>query len=239
MALWITGSVSGAMFGLLLSGTAAAAPVGAVLVGDYRPLKAIEAEQADAGFESAWLVELGKLLGIEFEHDDSPSHAKLHLGAQLSGSAYYSAVPAGLTAAGSGTVGWSSLAGQPFCIVAGSPHGEVVAARFGGKPRVYPSAAQALIGLKLNECRVVVDDAVLLEQIADLPEWRRYNRLLKPLADATTTLRVAANDGALQKKVDLAVSSKPGQEALSAVTQRWIDEVAFQAYVLADTLDCH
>ena len=227
------------LFGLLASGSAFAAPVQAVLTGDYRPLRAAEAEPITAGFEAAWLAGLGELLGIDLQLGDSTSDATLLIGEQASGSAYYFAVPAGLTAAETDAVSWSSLSGHPFCVAAGSPHASLVAARFGGVPRVYPSAAQALIGLKLGQCKVVVDDQVLLEQIAGLPEWRRYNRLLPPLDDAAVELRVAAVDKPLQQRIDQVISSEPGKERLSEITQYWVDEVAFQAYVLADTLDCH
>jgi len=43
----------------------------------------------------------------------------------------------------------------------------------------------------------------------------------------------------LQQRIDQVISSEPGKERLSEITQYWVDEVAFQAYVLADTLDCH
>ena len=48
-----------------------------------------------------------------------------------------------------------------------------------------------------------------------------------------------AADTALQQRIEQFTASKQGEGALAEVTQHWIDEVAFQAYVLADTLDCH
>jgi len=84
-----------------------------------------------------------------------------------------------------------------------------------------------------------VDDLVLLRQIAELPEWRRYDQLLPAFDYPRHTLRVATADRALQQRVEQYTASREGQDALAEVTQHWIDEVAFQAYVLADTLDCH
>lgn len=227
------------LLGVLLAGPAFAAPLQAVLVGDYRPLKTAEAEPTEQGFEATWLAGLSALVFADLRLENARSAAALRMGQLASGTAYYLAEPAALTAAKSGLADWAALAGEPFCVVAGSPHSALIASRFGGVPRVYPSAAQALIGLKLAECRAVVDDRVLLEQIAELPEWHRYNRLLPRVKGATRSLRIAAADKGLQQRIERVVASESGRERFAVITQHWIDEVAFQAYVLADTLDCH
>ena len=216
-----------------------AATIQAVPVDAYRPLKAAEAESLGEGFEAAWLTRLGDYLGRDIALVDTPAKGQLRFGELGSGAAYYSSEIGALAASKAGPADWADLAGEPFCVTSGSPHAEVVRARFGGVARIYPSAAQALIGLKLGECQAVVDDRLLLQQIAELPEWRRYDRLLPALEYPHLTLRVAAADTALQQRIEQIISSAEGQDALAEVTQHWIDEVAFQAYVLADTLDCH
>src|SRR5690606_15178639 len=120
-----------------------------------------------------------------------------------------------------------------------SPHLTTVTSRFGAIARVYPSVAQPLIGLKLGECEAVVDNRLLLEQIAELPEWRRFNRMLSGLKDAEVELRVQSEDTTLQRQIERVMASNRGSKMLSEITQHWIDEVAFQAYVLADTFECH
>jgi polar amino acid transport system substrate-binding protein len=216
-----------------------AAGLEAALVGDYRPLKAAEAESVAEGFEASWLSRLSEALGDEITVVETRSTTDLRSGDLDSGEAYYSSELAALAAGEAGPGEWTDLAGQPFCVTTGSRYAELVATRFNGIPRIYSSAAHALIGLKLGECQAVVDDRVLLEQIAILPEWRRYNRLLPALADTPLTLRVEAVDAALQQRIEQILASQQGRTALAEVTQHWVDEVAFQAYVLADTLDCH
>jgi polar amino acid transport system substrate-binding protein len=216
-----------------------AAPLHALLIGEYRPLKATEAEPVTDGFEASWLARLGELLGSDIALVDPGARADLKVGATASGAVYYASELAGLTAADTGPAKWAELAGRPFCVAAGSPHAKVVASRFGAHARAFPSTAQALIGLKLGECQAVVADRLLLQQIAALPEWRRYNRLLPGLEKAVLPLRVEADDVTLQQRIEQAVSSNRGRQMLADVTQHWVDEVAFQAYVLADTLDCH
>lgn len=216
-----------------------AAPLQAVLVGEYRPLKAAEGEPVTDGFEASWLAGLGEVLGRDIVLVDASAQADLRIGAVASGAAYHTSEMAALTAAETGPADWKELAGEQFCTTAGSPHAAVAVSRFGGIARTYPSAAQALIGLKLGECKAVVGDHLLLQQIAALPEWRRYNRLLPAPEKAALSLRVEADDAALQQRIEQSISIGRGKQVLTDVTQHWIDEVAFQAYVLADTLDCH
>lgn len=224
---------------LMSPSVAFAAPLQAVLVGDYRPLKAAEAASHGEGFEASWLAELGEVMGSKIVVVGAREQANVQVGTVGSGAIYYSSDIAALTAAEKGPAAWSDLDGKVFCVAEGSPYAPVVESRFGGTARSYPSAAQSLIGLKLGECQAVVDDRLLLQQIATLPEWRRYNRLLPSFEDASVSLRIEAHDSVLQQRLSHAASSEQGKEALVNVTQHWIDEVAFQAYVLAETLDCH
>lgn len=224
---------------LLMPASASAAPLHAELAGDYRPLKATEAETVSEGFEASWLASLSEALGSDIDLADAQAQAELRIGAVGSGAVYYSSEVAALAAAEAGPAEWTELAGASVCIAAGNAHGATAVSRFGGIARAYPSAAQTLIGLKLGECQAVVGDRLLLQQIAALPEWRRYNRLLPALEAPSTTLRIEADDATLQQRIEQMLSSEQGQRALTEATQYWIDEVAFQAYVLADTLDCH
>jgi len=212
-----------------------AEPLRATLSDGYRVLSSSETES----FEPALLHALGDALGQDVELDTSPGGAELRLGAGKAGAIYYRAVPAALVASEGGLEAWSDLRNQPFCVAAGSPYARLVAERFAAEPREYPSAAHALIGIKLGECRAVVDDHALLADIAALPEWRRYRHLLPALSDAEQVRRIGATDTALQAQIGALMVRWRDEGRLGELTQQWIDEVAFQAYVLADTLDCH
>lgn len=224
---------------LMAPASVLAASLQALLVGEYRPLRAAEAEQISEGFEASLLARLGTVLDSEVTLVDATNQTDLRIGALESGVIYYGSEVAALTSSEGGLFEWTDLAGEAFCVTTGSPHASVVADRFGGIARRYPSAAQALIGLKLGECQAVVDDRLLLEEIARLPEWRRYNRLLPALTDSELALRIETADTALQRRVERTVLEWREDGQLADLTQHWVDEVAFQAYVLADTLDCH
>lgn len=219
---------------LLAPGLACAEPLRAALP-EYRVLSSSESES----FEPALLQALAESLEETVDVAERSEGADLQLGPAKVGPVYYQAVPAALTANEGGAVDWPQLRGQPFCIAVASPYTQFIVQRFGAQPREYPSAAHALIGLKLGECRAVVDDRRLLAEMAKLPEWRRYNTLLPALPDAEQVLRIGTENGALRARVDALIQAWEGEGRLEELVQFWIDEVAFQAYVLADTLDCH
>lgn len=218
---------------LLGAGLAFAEPLRAALP-DYRVLSSSDSDS----FEPALVQALAESLEEAIEVAPRSETVDLNLGPIEAGPIYYQAMPAALTANEGGIADWQRLQGQPFCVTSASPY-IAIAQRFGGQPREYPSAAHALIGLKLGECRAVVDDHRLLSDMAKLPEWRRYSRLLPALPEAKLELRVGSGDSALKGRLDALMLAWADEGRLDEMVQFWIDEVAFQAYVLADTLDCH
>lgn len=219
---------------LLGPGLACAEPLRAALP-EHRVLSSSENE----GFEPALLQMIAESLGQDVDITGRSEGADLQLGPAKIGPIYYQAIPAALTPNEEGVAGWQQLQGQPFCVTAASPYTPLIVQRFGAQPREYPSTAHALIGLKLGECRAVVDDHRLLAEIAKLPEWRRYNSLLSALPEAEQVLRIGTEDEALRASLDALMQAWKEEGRLEELIQFWIDEVAFQAYVLADTLDCH
>jgi len=219
---------------LLGAGLACAEPLRAALP-EYRVLSSTEADS----FEPALLQAVAESLKKTVELSEHPESADLELGPGQIGPVYYQAMPAALSANEGGIAAWQQLQGQHFCITTASPYTSLIMQRFGGQPREYPSAAHALIGLKLGECRAVVDDYLLLLEMAELPEWRRYKTLLPALPDANLVLRIGSKNEALQGRLQTLIQTWKAEGRLDEMIQFWVDEVAFQAYVLADTLDCH
>ncbi|PNF80240.1 transporter substrate-binding domain-containing protein [Stutzerimonas stutzeri] len=202
----------------------------------HRVLSSSETESLEQALVERLAEGLGRPATVAVNKD---ADLRMVAGDQPGAAVYYRAAPAALSATEGGLGAWSDLQGQPVCVSDASPYGSLLRSRFAAEPREYPSAAHALIGLKLGECRAVVDDDVLLRDIATLPEWRRYKRLLPALTDAERQLRLAADDPSLQQQIDTLLAQWAGNGQLAELTRQWVDEVAFQAYVLADTLDCH
>ncbi|EWC42562.1 transporter substrate-binding domain-containing protein [Pseudomonas stutzeri] len=205
---------------------------------EHRVLSSSETESLEPALAEQLAGALGRPMQLVAE-GAADADVRMLASDQRGGSSYYRAMPAALVATEGGPAVWSDLRNQPVCISSASPYSALLSTRFAALPREYPSAAHALIGLKLGECRAVVDDDVLLAQIAALPEWRRYKRLLPALSDAERQLRLSSDDAGLQRQIDTFIASWSAEGRLAKLTQQWIDEVAFQAYVLADTLDCH
>ncbi len=204
---------------------------------EHRVLSSSETES----FESALIEQLAKALGRSGAAVARADDAEVRLvaGDRVGPATYYHAVPAALSATEGGLVVWSDLQGQTVCVNHASPYGALLSERFAALPREYPSAAHALIGLKLGECVAVVEDDLLLMEIATLPEWRRYKHLLPSLADVGRPLGLNGDDANLQQQINALLAQWLAEGRLAGLIQQWVDEVAFQAYVLADTLDCH
>jgi len=204
---------------------------------EHRVLSSSETESFEAALAEQLGVELGR--SVQFGVSDGQVGVRVEASQQRGVTTYYRAVPAALVPTEAGPAAWADLREQSVCVSTASPYAPVLRERFGASPREYPSSAHALIGLKLGECQAVVEDEALLTELATLPEWRRYKRLLPPLADAERQLRLTADEAGLQQEIDALVAQWSVDGRLAKLTQQWIDEVAFQAYVLADTLDCH
>lgn len=170
--------------------------------------------------------------------DASPSDATVLMG-ETAGVVYFESAISALSPAESGPSNWHALTGQQVCLTRQSPYASILVQRFGVVPRFYPSTAHALIGLKLGECAAVAAEDVLLSQLADLPEWVRYNRRIDPVAGYRFTQAFHVSDPTVRNDVADAVAALDASGELKRHAQFWIDEVAFEAYVLSDTLDCH
>ncbi|MCW3148237.1 transporter substrate-binding domain-containing protein [Stutzerimonas stutzeri] len=210
-------------------------PLRVVPVGEYRALSS----SAAASFDTVFSVALVEALDRTWVRGSAATAADLVVGEGVDGTVYYRTGTTALVATEDRALDWPQLRGEPVCVVAGNPRAAMVKARFGVFPRFYPSAAHALIGLKLGECRAVVEDARLLEALSVLPEWRRYKRILPRLPEAELAFSVEAKEQGLQVEINDLLRRWESNGRLAELAQLAIDEVAFQAYVLADTLDCH
>ncbi|OCX94082.1 MAG: amino acid ABC transporter substrate-binding protein [Pseudomonas sp. CO183] len=221
----------------LLGPTALLAEPLRVQLPQYRTLSSSETES----LEPALLERVAEGLGrpASFVASAQDADVRVAEGDPAQAAIYYRAAPAALSATGGGLGAWSDLQGQPVCVSRDSPHGSMLRTRFAAHPHEYASTAHALIGLKLGECRAVVDDDVLLTEIATLPEWQRYRHLLPALDDAKRHLSLATDDPDLLQQINTLLTQWEAGGQLAELTRQWVDEVAFQAYVLADTLDCH
>lgn len=212
-----------------------AEPLRVALAGTHRALSSDAASNLDAAFATT----LAEALERRLEWVGAAGAADVRVGVGAGGARYFQSALAALGAAADGPSDWSRMRGETFCIAAGNPHAATVALRTGAVPRAYPSSAEALVGLKLGKCRVVVEDAQLLESLATLPEWRRFNRLLPPMRGTELSYGVETAEPVLQAKIDQRLLHWKSEGRLDRLARQAIDDVAFQAYVLADTLDCH
>lgn len=220
---------------LWIAGTAplvaAQEPLRVSLVGTMRPLSVPGAQRYEHELVRHWAQQLGRPVQLVERRDQ----ADVWMGPLDQGLAYYKSEPAALTWRQGGVADLRKLAGQTFCIVEGSPYGAVFAERFQASAKTYPSSAHALAGLRRKQCIAVIEDRLLLEHLLNLPEWQGCARTLPPLPELAITFRVLAEDVALQSALQPLVDRSRLSQAIG---RKWLNEVAFEARMLAEGSDC-
>lgn len=197
----------------------------------FRPL----AMAADSAYEHALLRQWSKSLDrpiLMVSGTDSPD---LILGPTEAGIAYYQSEPAAFTARQGGVADLNGLTGGVFCIVSGSPHVDRLSERFSATPERFPRAAEALAAFRSGRCPVLIEDRVLLEPLAERPEWQAFAELLPSLPELAVTLRVSADDSELMSALQPLIERENLTRELMDV---WVERIAEQACALDDQLDC-
>ncbi|MFC3609600.1 hypothetical protein [Stutzerimonas tarimensis] len=213
-----------------------AQPLRVELAGDYRPLLAAEPRTGAGSFERELIDRWAESMGRTVQVAETGGQADLRMGLGEAGIAYYQSEPAALTLREGGLADLNGLEGKSFCVVAGSPHIEHFSERFAASAKRYSSAAQALAGLAAGNCAVLIEDRVLLEEIAAQPEWDGFARVLTSLPELAVTLRVSADDAELLSELQPVVER---ENLTRELTSAWAQKVRLAACALDARLDCH
>jgi polar amino acid transport system substrate-binding protein len=222
---------------VVLGARAEAGPPLTVEIGSYPLLSATAQPEGKHTFQG----ELSDKLGNALQRPVMLSHGAdvdLAMGS-VEGTIYFESPISALSDTRDGPTQWSQLAREQVCMTHRAPYAGELVRRFAVVPRFYPSAAHALIGLKLGECKAVALEDRLLGDIAQLPEWVRYNRRIDPIAGYRFAQAIRVHDQHLQQAITEQIEEWETSGELDQLVQFWVDEVAFEAYVLSDTLDCH
>lgn len=132
----------------------------------------------------------------------------------------------------------ADLAGRRVCVASGSPY---VGNLAGALPVVHESAIRAVSAFMAGECEALVEDTVLLDRLAGLPEWRFYRRLdayVAPDNDSPQAV-LATHDAASARWLDIAIRHWKTGGAFAAARERRAAETGYEAMQLLSGLVCH
>lgn len=134
----------------------------------------------------------------------------------------------------------SELRDASVCVAQGSGYASTVAARYGARPRSYPSSVHAASAFMAGECQVLAEDSEIVERLLRNEEWRFYKTLahgLAPQADAA--IRLAEGDAASRDLLSAALRQWRGDGTLEQARTARAGNLQFEIGLLKDGLVCH
>lgn len=134
---------------------------------------------------------------------------------------------------------WADARGRSACVVAGSSHVGRLAARHGLVEQVYGTATEALIGVRVGTCDMMVHDDRFLEALLHYPEWQKFSATLRDTPVETLVLVSDAGDTDATRLARQAARDWRHDQHLSRLLTRRAQEIAFEVYLEQDTVDCH
>lgn len=134
---------------------------------------------------------------------------------------------------------WEQLKGRSVCVANGGNHTGTLANQYGAIEKIYPSATDALIALRVGECDAAVHDHTMLEELIRLPEWKKFSARLPAGKASTLAFLVPAEDKktvGMLKRVAADWNAKAYPDAL---VKKAVRHIAFEVYLEQDVPDCH
>ncbi|CDM24680.1 putative substrate-binding protein [Castellaniella defragrans 65Phen] len=131
---------------------------------------------------------------------------------------------------------WSDLSGRTVCLSADGRASGELSARFGAIEQLYPSAADALLALRIGQCDAAVQDEDFLKALLAFPEWKKFSAQLAPYR--TLTLTRLTRDG-LAAPREAAMRQATSPERLRALARLQARDIAFEVYLDQTVPDCH
>ncbi|HVK95651.1 MAG TPA: transporter substrate-binding domain-containing protein [Noviherbaspirillum sp.] len=134
---------------------------------------------------------------------------------------------------------WQQLKGRKVCLAEGGRYAGTLAANYGAIEMVKKAPADALLALRTGECDAAVHDNTLLEELIQLPEWKKFSARL-PVGPRTTLAFVVPHTqtgtAAYLRQVTRDWAAKAYAEQL---TKKAVRHIAFEVYLDQDVPDCH
>uniref|UniRef100_UPI00333F5862 transporter substrate-binding domain-containing protein n=1 Tax=Castellaniella defragrans TaxID=75697 RepID=UPI00333F5862 len=165
-----------------------------------------------------------------------PEGADLEAGVRLT-SLKYPVSPMAIMRTDTDIHDWQALSGRTVCLAADGRYVGELAARYGAIEQVYPSTADALLGMRTGQCDAMVHDQAFLQELLALPEWKKFSAQLKPYRQVDLVQVTKVDPPRPRALYALLVATSPRR--LTALTIGQVRETAFEVYLDQTVPDCH
>lgn len=134
---------------------------------------------------------------------------------------------------------WEQLKGRTVCLSEGSLYKGMTAKRYGAIEKVYPAPADSLLALRIGDCDAAVHDSVFLEQLLQLPEWKKFSARLPVGQRSVLALVTHGTDTALASRLTQLTTQWQRSSHLAKLNEKRVKHVAFEVYLDQNVPDCH
>lgn len=151
----------------------------------------------------------------------------------------YSAGPMAIMRTDTTIKTWDQLKGRTVCLSEGSPYKGMTAKRYGAIEQIYPAPADSLLALRIGKCDAAVHDSTFLEQLLQLPEWKKFSARL-PVGERSVLAFVThRNDTELAAQLTRINHQWKNTGHLAKLNEKRVKHVAFEVYLDQNVPDCH
>lgn len=134
---------------------------------------------------------------------------------------------------------WEDLAGRTVCLSVGGLYVGQMAERYGAIEQVYLAPADSLLALRTGLCDAAVHDDVMLTELLNLPEWRKFSASLTSDSERQLLLLTTEQQPIVVAALKKVVRQWHKQNLLSALNQSRVRDIAFEVYLDQAVTDCH
>ncbi len=134
---------------------------------------------------------------------------------------------------------WEDLANRTVCLSAGGLYVGQMAERYGAIEQVYLAPADSLLALRTGLCDAAVHDDVMLTELLNLPEWRKFSASLTTDNERQLLLLTTEQQPAVLAAMKKVVGQWDKQKLLSSLNQSRVHDIAFEVYLDQTVTDCH
>lgn len=134
---------------------------------------------------------------------------------------------------------WEQLKGRTVCVSDGSLYKGMTAKQYGAVEKIYPAPADSLLALRIGECDAAVHDSIFLEQLLQLPEWKKFSARLPVGQRSVVAFVTHRNDTALTAQLERLSEQWRKSGHLAKLNEKRVKHVAFEVYLDQNVPDCH
>lgn len=151
----------------------------------------------------------------------------------------YSAGPMAIMRTDTDIKSWEQLKGRTVCLAEGGRYVGMLTAKYGAIEKVQKAPADSLLALRVGYCDAAVHDSTMLEELLNLPEWKKFSARLPAGPRSTLAFVIPAADRKSAEILKRVASDWSNAGYPEQLTKKAVQNIAFEVYLDQNVPDCH